>query len=243
MARYLKDIDCALYGTADCDMLNMPDCPSCPVHRTNDAAAVQQELCLLRGLLPPQGTAPLADSQECLFCQGEEKGKTNGWALLDLFHPQPQRSQPSPLYQKPKVKQGSWLPVQIACCEGCKKRIWWLQNMPSFLWLIVLAFGLILLTLSSVSDALERVATWLPLVLMVLLVALCGLAVYLLKRSMHKKCQGITYLDAMEIPQLKALCKLGWEPLYPGRRSPRLVFLKSRMTQGVGTGSEIVQDK
>jgi len=243
MARYLKDIDCALYGTADCDMLNMPDCPSCPVHQTNDAAAVQQELHLLRGLLPSQGVAPLADSRECLFCQGEEKGKASGWALLDMYHPQPQRDRPSPLYRKAKVKQGSWLPVQIACCDRCKKRIWWLQNMPAFLWLIALAFGLILLTTSVVSDALERAATWLPLVLMVLLLALCGLGVFLLKRSANRKSRGTVSLNALEIPQLQPMLERGWKALYPGRQNPRLVFLKSPVTQGVGTGNVIDQDK
>ena len=241
MERYLEDQNCPLYGTQDCELLHAAACSACPVHQTKDPQAVQQELNLLRGLIPADQQALQGD--DCCFCLAEKR-PAKGWALLDLAHPEPGRTKPSPLYGKNRVEKGAWLPVQIPCCDDCRKRIWRVQHLPAILWLVICAVGwLLLAAVAAVSDPLRHAAMWLPLVLMIAVVLLGFVISRLVRKGLQKKSRGHIGTDAFALPALTPWREKGWLPLYPKRYGPRLVFLKERLSEGVGTGNTIWVEK
>ncbi len=238
MKRVITNENCRLYHTPHCDLLNMPSCEVCIMNgKEDEAEQVANDLDVLSSLLPEGGIHTLFDTEECRLCKKEHPNKRAYYGLMDLGHPEPKRTKRSIIGLKVKSAVGSLVPVQVAVCNPCRKRILMLEYLPILLPLFVGILTLIVLMLPGVSDALERIATLLPFGLFVALVLLSAILGRVFANVLEKRYAKLTELDPFALPVLKEMKHKGWFPINVNGKRLRLVFVRKRMTMGVGTGT------
>ena len=107
------------------------------------------------------------------------------------------------------------------------------EYLPTFAAIIVAIIALLVLSLRAVHEPLSAVNEMLPLGLFVVLVVLGYFLGKLLRGSMKKAKARETEFDIWNLPVMKKLKVLGWQPLSADKGVSRMVFTKKRVTQGV----------
>lgn len=240
MAREIRGEGCEFRGTKYCDMLNMQSCGNCAAYGKDpdERARMQADLDVLGELLPEGGVSHLFLSEECLFCKGEAPGKRACYAMVDMAHREPRREKRSAIGIKVKSTVGSLIPVQAACCAGCRKRFRILEYLPVALPLAVAVILLVLVNIEAVSEALRGAAVYLPAALFLGGTALAYAAGKIAAKRLQRAYGERMHLDVMELPTLRTMREGGWFPITQDRRGRvRPVFLKQRLAQGVCTGA------
>ncbi len=209
MQRLISNQACKLYHTQYCDLLNMPTCEDCFVNKRADAEQVMADLDVLSALMPEGGITHLFTSEECQFCKGQ-KGKRAWYAMLDMGHAEPARTERSVIGIKTKSKIGSMLPVQIAACNGCKTRMRRVDTLPMLIPIVFAAVALILLLIGPLNDAMARIHAIVPLGLFVVMTGLGILVGQLVKRQLTKSYAQVTRINPFEIPTIFAMQQKGW---------------------------------
>jgi len=234
--------DCPLFGTDYCARLNMENCESCTVRGRNpgEMEALKHDLDNLAALLPEEGIADLFLSEQCLFCRSEEPGKTACYALTDIGHPEPKRKIARGVFRiKREARAGSILPIQIACCESCRKRFSLLQNVSMMFTAFSMAGALLLMSIRPLREALAEVLPALPAIVF-LAIAVGGYAAgKILRARLLVRCGKEMHLSIFRIEQLRQLKKRGWFELYEEEDISRLVFSKTRAKSGLYTGTSV----
>ncbi|MDD3920658.1 MAG: hypothetical protein PHO41_05785 [Eubacteriales bacterium] len=242
MAEANNKTGCALSGTRYCDMLNMPSCDACTV-RASDLEQVKQDLDALTALLPEDGISDLFDTDTCQLCRGEHKNPTSCYAMVDMGHPEPVRQKKNVIGLNVKAKVGSLVPVQIACCKACKKRLNTLEYLPTVLPIGVALITLVLMMIRPIGDALQRVFQALPLVVFVVLTVAAFIAARVITKTLRSKYDTVTVTNVTELPKLQKMQEMGWFSLNSGSKPPRPVFLNKRLRVGVCTGIPYKEEK
>ena len=233
--------DCPLFGTEYCARLNMESCDSCTVRDRNagEMEALKHDLDNLAALLPEEGIKELFLSETCLFCRGEEPGKTACYALTDIAHPEPKRKIARGVFRiKKEARAGSILPIQIACCEGCRKRFALLQNVSIMLTAFSLAGALLLMSIRPLREALGSLMPALPAILFLVIAVGGHIAGKVIRNVLLARYGKEMHLSVMRIEKLRQLKKLGWFELYEEKGMSRIVFSKTRAKSGLYTGGE-----
>lgn len=234
MERQYTNTDCALYGTAYCERLNMRNCEACPAKDRGRAAGVREDLDAVAALLPAEDLSSLFHTDRCVLCKGEPNPKAC-YAMADLGNPEPEREGRNFIGMKTKMRVGSLIPVQMSCCAACRRKHRLLTYIPV---LVPLAVGILLLALLSVAAVREAVATAhpaLPLGVFLLVVAVALAGARLWQGALLRRYSRETYVNVMEQPFLAEMGKRGWFELQRGKRMSHLVFSKERLKQGVYT--------
>lgn len=238
MDRTIDNRDCPLYGTHYCELLHMRECGQCPLTRPSSDVtpeSLRSDLDLYESLLPEGGVAPLFEAKTCRFCRDEAAARRRqGYAIFNMAHPEPKRMQNGLLFGKRRAAVGTMIPVQVAICPHCRRRLLLLEYLPVLLPLVVGAAFLLLLTLSDVGDALIRVAPVLPCVIWVGGMALAWGVAKLLRSALKRRFAHDMYVDILEHPTLRRMLEKGWFPV-PNQGGVRPVFSKSRLQRGLGT--------
>ena len=236
----MKDNGCPLNGTRTCRLLNMQACAQCPLNGQD--AETPEEITnaveTFERLLPEGGIAPFFETKQCCFCRPEAgtPGGKSGYAIFSMAHPEPLRRQPGVLVRKRKRRSpvGTLVPIQAAVCKACRRRMLALEYLPTVTTLLFGTAGLVTLAVQSVSDAVSRVAEWLPLLIWaVCLVGGWGLGrglVALLKKSYAR----VMYTDFREHPVISEMKRGGWFEI-PQDKELKFVFSKTRTGYGLGT--------
>lgn len=235
--RSITNTKCALYETTYCDLLNMQDCEHCFVKGNKDYEAVVRDLDVLQSNLPEEPVHTLFSGPECKLCKGEKKGERAYYALVDMAHPEPKREKRNAIGMKSQVRVGSLLPLQVGTCKKCRNRMLILEYLPVLLPLVAGMAMLLLFMLPAVSEGLAAVAKMLPLAVFAFVILFALLLGRLIKRSLMKKYSAEMHLEITELPFFKALMERGWFVLSRNGNATRIVFSKSRMQNGVGTGT------
>ncbi len=237
MRRIITNQSCELYQTEQCDLLNMPGCKECFLN--NDPSAAKQimaDMDVLKSLMPEGGVAPLFESPNCQFCRVQPAGKRACYALLDMAHAEPRREKRSIIGLKVKAKVGTLLPLQIATCADCRKRLRVLDYVPTLVPLATAIMLLLLFMLPALNDALARIHLIMPLVIFVAVELLSVLVAQILKGRLEKKYSEVMRLDPFEISTVGAMKAKGWFVLSGSDKRPKMLFSRRRMRMGVGTG-------
>lgn len=215
-------------------MLNAHSCQSCAVTKY-DAQQVRQELDAIKALLPNGNWSEATENGECCFCRKETPNRSEGYALIDMAHPEPKRQTRSVLFDKTDLREGALMPVQIPCCEHCRKRIRMLEFLPTWILLAIALIALIVLSIQPVWQGLAAVAMVLPFAVFIIAM-LIGVAVRnVLTVWLRKRFMKETYIEPLQLPFLKAMSEHGWVPLHVKRSGVKVVFLKDKMQQGIYT--------
>lgn len=238
MDRTINNRRCPLYGTHTCELLHMRDCGQCPLTRPGTEITpemLRKDLDLYETLLPAGGIAPLFEAKTCRFCREEtQAGKRQGYAIFNMAHPEPARMERGLLFGKRRSAAGTMVPVQLAVCKHCRRRLLLLDYLPLLVPTVAGAILLVLLADGAVSDAVASVAAYLPFLLWAGGVALAWGAARLVCARLKKRFAADMYVDVLEHPTLAEMREKGWFPV-PARDGVRLVFSKSRLCSGLGT--------
>lgn len=246
MANAYTNTECALYGSRYCDMLHMESCESCTVRKdAGRAEQLKSELDVTASLMPEQGIHGLFDTDTCMLCKGEP-GKQAWYADADIANPEPRHEQRNVIGIKTVARTGSLVPLQIACCKDCRRRILRIEYLPTCLVLGVCALMLLLLSIRPLRESLMAVAMMLPFLLFVGAAAIAGVAAFFLRKRLIADAEDKTWLRLFEIPALAGMRERDWFELNVGKGGiSRYVFAKKRLPQGLYTGvpGEVLQQQ
>ncbi|MEG1524771.1 MAG: hypothetical protein RR475_07065 [Clostridia bacterium] len=232
--------ECELSGTKCCRLLNMHTCEACTVRNSDNKAGILQDIALYETLLPEGGVSQLFTARDCQFCKMEPKGKRKGYAILDMAHPEPKRVQRW-LLGKRQLKIGTMIPVQMSICSACRRRFLLLEYLPIVIPIVLGVAGLLLISIDAVSAPLNRMGSFLPLVLWLLLIGVGILVGRLWGKHFKKKCARIMYADVLEHPVIAGMLQKGWMPITK-QSGTKVLFSKSRLARGLGTAEDVQGD-
>lgn len=239
MPRLYTNTDCPLHGSEYCARLHMESCDTCTV-RGRDAEEMQllkQDLDAIAAMMPEEGIAALFLTNECVLCKGEEKGARAWYAQTDIGNAEPRRKQVGFLGIKREARAGSILPIQLACCDACRKRYLMLQYVAPVTAAASIVLGFVLMSIRAIREPLMAITPALPAIVFLVL-ALGGiLGGWLWRGALHKRYGKMTYLSIFRIDTLRRMKRLGWFELYETKDVSRLVFSKKPFRQGLYTGA------
>ncbi len=235
---------CPLYATDECRMLNMTTCKDCTVNGSSakEMESIKNEIQLMRSLMPKEGIDKLFLGDECLFCKGEPNEKSC-YALLDVGHKEPKHREKLKQALSGTKDAGSIIPLQISCCDECKKRISRLGYVKSTFATVVSGAALLILSLRAVHEPLMAVFTAFPLVIFLVCVAIGIIGGGCLQTRLKRQYEKKTHLHVMDIPQMRGLEECGWFVIYKDEPVSKLVFSAERLKQGLFTGEEPKKDE
>ncbi len=230
------DIECSLYGTKECALLNIADCNNCPLHRQGDVGVVGADLDQFAALLPEEGVHGLFETDTCTLCKGEAR-KANAYAVIDMAHKEPQRISKTNFrnfFHREKV--GFILPLQFAVCGRCRRRMLFLDYLPLLTTVFMALVGTLLLLNETLTESMRAVNWGLPLYLMLGLILLGYILGLVLRSVLRRSYLKDSCIRLEEHPMVEALKERGWFVLGErGKAKP--VFTKKRIAQGLGTAS------
>lgn len=239
MPRVYTNKKCPLHGSDYCARLNMESCDVCTVRSRNgeEMELLKQDLDAIAKLIPEEGISELFQTDTCMLCRGTEKGKRTWYAQTDIGNAEPRRRHIGFLGIKREARTGSILPIQIACCDACRRRYLTLQYIAPITTAICMALGLILMSIRPIREPLMAITPALPAIVFVVFM-LCGLmGGRLWRKALCARYGKKTYLSIFQIDALRRMRRLGWFELYEDRNVSRVVFSKMKLRQGLYTGA------
>lgn len=239
MARQYLKTDCPLYDTKYCKRLNMLGCDTCTVSKRGDSLqTLKDDLDFMETILPEDGLYDLYTGDECVLCKGENKGKRTCYALTDLGNPKPERMKRSSIGLKMQTRAGSLIPLQLSCCDDCRRRFRLIEYIVPSLVALFAVIAVLLVSIRQVSFALKAVWQGLPLALFVGLILVGWIVGRIVRGALVKKYAEFTHLDIFELDKLAWMKAHDWFELVPSKTKglSKLVFTKKRLEQGIYTG-------
>ena len=171
MPRLYTNTDCPLHGSEYCARLHMESCDTCTV-RGRDAEEMQllkQDLDAIAAMMPEEGIDALFLTNECVLCKGEEKGARAWYAQTDIGNAEPRRKQVGFLGIKREARAGSILPIQLACCDACRKRYLMLQYVAPVTAAASIVLGFVLMSIRAIREPLMAITPALPAIVFLVL--------------------------------------------------------------------------
>ena len=225
---------CELSGKKYCAMLNMHTCAACTVRDSANKAEIIADLDLYETLLPEGGVSRLFESKDCQFCKTPEKGKRRGYAILDMAHPEPKRVQKW-LFGSRTARIGTMIPLQMSVCPKCRRRFLLLEYLPVVIPVVVGFVALIVVSMDSVRNPLVDLSMFAPFGAWIIATLLGVIAGKLLTDGLERGWKKEMETDVMRHPIIAEMVNKGWTPITAKSRT-KLLFSKSRLAKGLGTG-------
>lgn len=181
----------------------------------------------------PNGTPKeLYESTTCLLCRNQPQ-TTTCYAITDMGH--------APIRDEEKViagvihakkKVGEVIPLQIACCNECKKNNRVASMIRPLTILIVLAIALFVLSRTAVHEALYNIHPVVGLLIYLLCIPLSFWLGTVFQASYKKSASQKTIYDINELAYVQDMEKMGWFAINQNKKGePSLIFSKERLTQ------------
>ena len=239
MEKVYTNEGCALRGTKYCRLLNMQSCESCTISAISpeQAEKLKRDLDVTISLMPPEGVETLFDTESCMLCRGENKGKREYYADTDIGNAQPKTEGRNIIGMKTVARTGSMVPLQIACCKDCRRRLLMIEYAPTLFTVGVCALLLVLMSLRPIREALMNVHMILPLVIFVAVGALALVIGNIWRKRLIDEGEKASYLRVFDLPLFAGMRERGWFELNEGKGGvTRYIFSRKRISQGLYTG-------
>ena len=225
---------CKLSQTRYCQTLNMRSCSVCTVRDADDMEEIMKDIDLYETLLPEGGIARLFESKDCQFCKTEVKGKRRGYAILDMAHPEPKRVQKW-LFGSRTARIGTMIPLQMSVCPKCRRRFLLMEYLPVVIPVVVGFVALIVVSMDSVRNPLVNLSMFAPFGAWIVATLLGVIAGKLLTDGPERSWSKEMETNVMRHPVIVEMVNKGWTPITAKSRT-KLLFSKSRLAKGLGTG-------
>lgn len=237
MERIYTKTSCPLYGTQYCESLNMESCQACTLKCETQAQAevVMADLDAYAALMPEEGITGLFATDECVLCRGENKGKKKWYGFTDLANPQPRRHKTGFLGVAKERRAGAVLPVQLGCCDDCRRRMLRLEYIMPVMMALFTVIPLGIFSVRGIREPLMAVSHGLPFYLFAACVLLGALLGRWIKKGMVRQYAAHTYLKVIETPALAPMKEKGWFELNGEGDMSRVVFARRPAAHGLYT--------
>lgn len=235
MEKLPNNPECKLSGTRYCQMLNMHTCSACTVRENKNYDEICSDLDLYESLLPGGGIAQMFESRDCQFCTTPEKGKRNGYAIIDMAHPEPRRVQKW-LFGKRTARIGTMVPVQMSVCRKCRSRFLRLEYFPVLIPVLIGIAALLAFSTDPLKTALADISSIAPFVAWLASVLIGVLIGKFATDGLQKRWAKEMLVDVMQHPVIAEMTEKGWTPITAKSRT-KLLFSKSRLNKGLGTAA------
>ena len=226
--------NCELSGTDYCRLLNMHTCAACTIRDSENKADIKADIDLYETLLPEGGVARLFQSRECQFCKTPVKGRRRGYAIIDMAHPEPRRVQKW-LLGKRTARIGTMIPMQMAVCSKCRSRFLSLEYLPMVVPVVFGIAALFVFTMDAVKGPLVDISMFAPFGAWIVATLLGVIAGKLLTDGLERSWSKEMETNVMRHPVIAEMVNKGWTPITAKSRT-KLLFSKSRLAKGLGTG-------
>ena len=226
--------NCELSGTKYCAMLNMHTCAACTVRDSENKGEIISDLDLYETLLPEGGISRLFESRDCQFCKTPEKGKRRGYAILDMAHPEPRRVQKW-LFGKRTAQIGTMVPVQMSVCPKCRSRFLLMEYLPVLIPVVIGFVALIVLSTDAVRTPLVDLSMFAPFGAWIIATLVGVIAGKLITNGLERAWAKTMETNVLRHPVIAEMTQKGWTPITAKSRT-KLLFSKSRLAKGLGTG-------
>ena len=176
-------------------------------------------------------------TEDCVLCKGEKKGKRAWYAVADLANID-RLPKPEEMGRGAKAREkrsGAIFPLQLACCDSCRKKYLLVQYVSPVITAAGMTFGLLLMGIRPLREALMAVAAILPPIVFLVFTVGSMAVGKLLRKYLVERFARSTYLSVLRLEPLRPLVRMGWFELYDGKGVTRLVFSKKRMYSGART--------
>lgn len=227
--------NCPLFESQTCRRLNMRACRRCVAKGQSPEALrqIEEDVDTLYGLLPEPGLHSLFSGDTCALCRPPHAKKAAGYGLYDMGHSDPRASSKKTGLFRNRI-YGFVVPLQFACCPGCRHRFLLLSWLTPLCTILTLGLTLAWVSQEQVAQSLRAAWRGLPLLLLAAAAAV-GLSIGLLwTGALRRRFNKRTYIRLEEHPFVQQMQSFGWEALAEGRH-PRPVFTGKRLAYGVGT--------
>ena len=233
--RHPHNPKCPLSDTHYCELLNMQSCKTCTVGGGGDTPEqVMSELAYYeQELLPEGGIAHLFLDHRCQFCRTEPRGERQGYAIIEMAHPHPKRIQRK-MYNARIRPVGAMIPVQLSICAHCRRRLLWIDMLPTVAPLVPGLLWLIVSGADAVKIPLTDIAPWLPFAIWVALLLLGWYAGKTASGLLRGKAEETMYVEVTDHPVIAEMIEKGWFPI-ARENGTKILFSKSRRVRGLGT--------
>lgn len=233
--RRLHNPKCPLSGTHYCDLLNMQSCKTCTIGGCGDTPEqVMNELAYYeRELLPEGGIAQLFLDHRCQLCKTEPRGERQGYAILEMAHRDPKRIQRR-MYGERISPVGIMIPVQFSICAHCRRRLLWIDMLPTLVPLVFAVVWLALSGIDAVKEPLLDIASWLPFGIWIALLLIGWLTGRTAAAKLTAEAEKTMYVEVTDHPVVREMMEKGWFPI-ARENGTKLLFSKSRRVRGLGT--------
>lgn len=184
----------------------------------------------VRKLLPRGTVSPLSESEECLLCNTEQKGERKYYAIMDMGHAEPAGKKTSAIGIRVNTNVGSIVPLQIACCERCRRNHLIGSYLKSCIIVAMMIAGLVILSIPVINQALSAIYGALPMLTYIALFFVSWLGANIVSRAFFKSRSRKTHFTVNKIPFVAEMMQHGWFLLYSnGKDQDRLFFSKTKL--------------
>jgi len=230
--------NCPLYETKYCDMLSIEACSDCLLNKAEgeEAEKLIQTLKTTDSLMPEEGIEDLFLSESCVLCKGEERGERRYYAVCDIGNAEPRTEGKNLWGGKSVLRSGSLVPVQLSCCEACRKRLLRMEYLPTIL---PTAFGVLSLSLLSVHrirESIVRVAPILPVLIFGASLGIGFLLAYLFRKKCGAEYGKKTHMNLFDLPRFRNMPEKGWFEVNANKHGvSHFIFTKEPLKHGLYT--------
>lgn len=245
MSDKYTDTNCKLHGTAYCHLLNQTECNSCYVSKLSDDEQydVMEDIGLIAVSIPADGFEDIMNRDECMLCKGDKKGKTTGYAQLNLGHANPKVSD-TDSYKSKRYKRdvSMTIPIQLPVCKRCSRLITMFNLLPFIVGVIMPTAGLIIVSIESIRSELASLGAAVPFLIFLISIFMGVIADTIVKAILTRRIERSVLTRPSRIEGVCELIKNGWFAISNPEGGIRYTFSKRPMKSGILTGANRRED-
>lgn len=241
VANAICKINCKLYGTPHCRLLNMDNCSSCYVSRLSpeEQVLVMKDIRTIAAAMPYGGLEAMSEADECGLCCGRKKKEIVGYARFCLGHLHPAVSDKNKRQTNAYKRDTSIVvPVQLPVCKRCKSMITKINYVPIIIGLIIASMGVLIVSMESVRSLLEKSGRIIPFLVSLIAILIGVIVGNIVKGLLVNGAERKTHTRPQNIPVIRELISDGWFVITNSEIEIPITFSSKKLKQGLLTGSE-----
>ncbi len=206
---------CTVKHTPICKFLGSDGCEKCSLYNANvkEYEKVKtNEIWEVTQTNLPHNADMFHESETCLFCRKRPGNPKVGYAVIDMAHPDPpyKKGMIFGLGSLQRADVGSLIPFPIAICRECRRKYRLAENFKFYSALLGFVIGLIVVLAISQWEVIQYSPTYIPMVLLLFIMALVYVAGGWLSKKLIKKYSAEMYFRVFDIPETREMDELGW---------------------------------
>ncbi len=223
---------CSVKNTDICNYLGCDGCEKCVLN--NSAREYEKihtnEIWQVTQTNLPENADAFHESETCFFCKKRPGNKKDGYAMVDIAHPEPAYEK-GPFFGLGKAVRmpvGSLIQLPITICKECRRRHLLIENLKYFSLVAGFLIGLLELFLLQDTEYLQYSPEYIPIVMLLLTIAIFYMVGGWYAKRLVKKNNRLMYYNIFDIPEMQGFKEKGWFVFRDDKEKTRMYFSKKK---------------